>query len=60
MKNLTSYLFKSNIAGALRLLQNGADINANYDVGTRPITSAINSDNPKMLEFVIAQGADAH
>jgi ankyrin repeat protein len=36
----------------------GANINAKYGSGIYPIDAAINSDNPKILEFVIKNGAD--
>ncbi len=60
MKELNSYIFASDLTNALRLIQNGMDINGKYGVGIRPISSAINSDNPKTLEFVIQLGADVN
>jgi len=60
MTELNSCIFESNIAAATLLLENGADINAKYGVGVRPISAAINSDNPSTLQFVIEQGADVN
>lgn len=60
MKELNSYIFESDINGALKLLVEGADINTKYGVGITPISSAINSDNPSTLKFVIDQGADVN
>ncbi len=60
MKELNSYIFESDLTNALRLIQNGMDINGKHGVGIRPISSAINSDNPKTLEFVIKYGADVN
>lgn len=60
MKELNSYIFESDVKGALKLLKNGADINSKYGVGIRPISSAINSDNPSTLQFVIEHGADVN
>ena len=60
MKELNSYIFESDIQGAVDLLNNDADINAKYGVGIRPISSAINSDNPSTLKFVIEHGADVN
>jgi ankyrin repeat protein len=58
MNNLSSYIFESEIKSALKLLNNGTDINAEY--GSRPISAAINSDNPETLKFVIEHGADVN
>ncbi|WP_299125106.1 hypothetical protein [uncultured Winogradskyella sp.] len=60
MKELNSYIFESDIEGAHKLLQEGADINAKYGIGITPISSAINSDNPSTLQFVIDQGANVN
>lgn len=60
MKDLNSYIFESDTDGALKILLKGADINAKYGIGIRPISSAINSDNPLMLKFVIDHGADVN
>ena len=60
MKKLSSYIFESDIDEALKLLKEGADINAKDRVGIRPISSAINSDKPSTLQFVIDQGADVN
>ena len=59
--NLSQYIFNSNISKATELLKNGADINAKYgEIEIKPIISAINSDNPATLEFVIKNGADVN
>lgn len=58
MKDLSYYIFKSDIAKAFELIQSGADVNGKYGIGIRPIISAINSDNPEMLRFLISEGAD--
>ena len=42
------------------MIQNGKNINRKYGVGIRPISSAINSDDPKTLKFVIKHGADVN
>lgn len=60
MKELNSYIFESDLTKALQLIQNGMDINGKYGVGIRPISSAINSNDPKTLEFVIEHGADVN
>lgn len=60
MKDLNTYIFQSDLANALTLIQNGADINGKDEVGVRPISSAVNSDDPKTLEFVITHGADVN
>jgi len=60
MKELNSYIFESDTQGALKLLDDGADINLKYGTGITPISSAINSDNPSTLEFVIKHGADVN
>ena len=43
---------------ASKLIQNGADINEHHGIGIRPIFAAINSGNPKIVEFVVKQGAN--
>ena len=58
MEELTNYIFKSDLRNAKSLLNSGADINIQYGSGVYPIDAAINSDNPKTLEFVIDNGAD--
>jgi len=60
MEHLSAYIFQSNLEKALELIQNGNDINGLYGYNNRPISSAINSDNPATLKFVIAQGADVN
>ncbi|WP_421750271.1 hypothetical protein [Croceimicrobium sp.] len=57
-KDLNSCIFRSDLSGALILIQAGADINGKNDRGIRPIYSALNSENPKNLKFLIEQGAD--
>ena len=59
-KNLNSFIFDSDLKNALKLIQDGMDINTKYGVGIRPIISAINSDEPKTLEFVIEHGANVN
>lgn len=60
MKDLNSYIFKSNFKEALKLIKEGHGINERYGVGIRPIISAINSDNPESLKFVIEHGANVN
>ncbi len=60
MKDLNSYLFKSNFEKVAKLIQEGVDVNGKYGIGIRPIIAAINSDNPKMLSYIIAKGADVN
>lgn len=60
MKELNDYIFTSDLKQALELIEKGADINAKYGVGIRPISAAINSDEPDTLRFVIGHGADVN
>jgi len=60
MKGLNEHINESNMNTASKLIQDGADINEEYGIGVRPIFSAINSGNPKILEFVISKGADVN
>jgi len=60
MKDLNSYILKSNFEKVYELIQEGVDINGKYGVGVRPIIAAINSDNPEMLSYIIAKGADVN
>ncbi len=58
MKELTSYLFESDLENASELILLGKDINEKNRDGISPIIAAINSDNHRTLQFVIEQGAD--
>ena len=60
MKELTDCIFNSDLKNAASLLNSGANINSKYGSGVYPIDAAINSDNPKSLEFVIENGADVN
>lgn len=60
MKDLNAYIFESNFEKVAELIKEGVDVNGKYGIGVRPIISAINSDNPKMLSYIIAQGADVN
>lgn len=60
MKDLATYIYHSDLENALKLIENGADINEKYGIGIRPIISAINSDQPETLRFVIQHGANVN
>ena len=60
MENLCSKLFRSDLDGAKELLNSGANINAKYGSGMYPIDAAMNSDDPKTVEFAIDHGADVN
>jgi ankyrin repeat protein len=60
MTDLSSYIFSSDLRKASELLDSGLNINDKYGIGIRPIISAINSDNPETLRFVIQRGADVN
>ncbi len=55
---LCSYLHQSKLEEALHFIQNGVDINERQDFEVLPIIAAINSDDPKTLDFVIKHGAN--
>ncbi len=56
---LIEYLYKSDLKNALVLIKNGIDVNKEIN-GFLPIISAINSENPKTLQFIIDYGADVN
>jgi ankyrin repeat protein len=60
MGNLNECLFNGAIETAKQFLENGADINARGENGRYPISSAIASENPIVLNFVISNGADVN
>ena len=60
MEELTDYLFNSDLKNAEKLIKSGIDINTKYNSGIYPIDAAINSDNPKVLEFIIQNGANVN
>lgn len=56
MEDLSSYIFQMKLEKAEQLIQNGHDINGVTQ--SRPILSAVESDNPEALKFVLANGAN--
>ena len=60
MEELIHYLFNSDLENAEKLIKSGIDINTKKSSGIYPIDAAINSDNPKVLEFIIRNGADVN
>ena len=60
MKQLNDHIKETNFDKALELLEIGIDINEKYGIGIRPIIAAINSGNPKIVDFVVNNGADVN
>jgi ankyrin repeat protein len=60
MSTLNDCLFNSAIGTAKQFLDNGAEINAKGENGIYPIVTAIASENPRVLDFVISNGADVN
>ena len=60
MKDLNAYIFESNFEKVAKLIQEGADVNGKDRIGVRPIISAVNSGNSKMLRYIIAHEADVN
>lgn len=60
MKQLGNHINEANFKEALKLITTGIDINEKYGIGIRPIIAAINSGNPKVVEFVVKHGADVN
>ncbi len=61
MKDLNSYILKSNFEKVYELIQEeGVDINEKNGADVKPIIAAINSDNPEMLSYIIAKGAEVN
>ena len=60
MKQLNDHIKETNFDKALELLEIGIDINEKYGIGIRPIIAAINSGNPKIVDFVVNYGANVN
>lgn len=58
---MTEYIFDSDLESGQLLLDKGAGINAKYgELGFYPVYSALNTNNPYILKFVIQNGADVN
>jgi ankyrin repeat protein len=60
MNKLNECLFNGAIGTAKQLLENGIDINIRGENGNYPISAALASENPIVLNFAISNGADVN